>query len=49
MPNAIPGRDSVELNIFGMQGVPKPLIDERVMAGGKYINYLNNFKAAAYW
>jgi len=38
VPNAIPGRDSVELNIFGMQGVPKHLIDDRILAG-----------AAAYW
>jgi len=38
VPNAIAGRDSVELNIFGMQGVPKHMIDERVLAG-----------AAAYW
>lgn len=28
-----------------MQGVPKPLIDERVMAGGNDINYLNNLKS----
>jgi len=35
VPNALPGRDSVDLNIFGMQGVPKHLIDERILAGGK--------------
>lgn len=39
VPNAIPGRDSVDLNIFGMQGVPKHLIDERVLAGGEIFEY----------
>jgi hypothetical protein len=49
VPNALPGRDSVELNIFGMQGVPKHLIEERILAGGMKSEYLYNLLAARYW
>ncbi len=29
--NALPGRDSIELNIFWIRGVPKHLVDGRVI------------------
>lgn len=38
VPNAIEGRDSPDLNIFGMTGVPKHVIRERMVYG-----------AAKYW
>ena len=38
VPNAIEGRDSPDLNIFGMNGVPKHIIKERMIYG-----------AAKYW
>jgi hypothetical protein len=38
IPNAINGRESADLNIFGMNGVPKHIIEERVLVG-----------AAQYW
>jgi len=41
--NAIPGRDSVELNIFGMQGVPRHFVEERILAGAA--KYWENVKA----
>jgi len=38
IPNAIEGRESADLNIFGMTGVPKHIIEERLLIG-----------AAKYW
>jgi hypothetical protein len=34
VPYADKGRDSIDLNIFGMQGVPRQMIEERILAGG---------------
>ncbi len=34
VPNAIKDRDTVELNIFGLLGVPRNVIEERQLAGG---------------
>ena len=33
VPHADKGRDSIDLNIFGMQGVPRQMIEERILAG----------------
>ena len=35
MPNAIPGRDSIEVEIFGMEGIPEEdrLAHERTKTG----------------
>jgi hypothetical protein len=33
VPNAKEGRDSVELNIFGMSNVPREVIEERRLKG----------------
>jgi hypothetical protein len=38
VPNALEGRDNPDLNIFGMNGVPKHLVRERMVYG-----------AAKYW
>ena len=43
MPNAIQGREKPDLNIFAMQGVPRYLIDERILAGAT--NYWAKVKA----
>lgn len=42
MPNAIKDRDTVELNIFGLLGVPRNVIEERQLAGGNFILLNNN-------
>ena len=45
IPNALPGRDSTELKIFGMQGVPKQFVEEKVLTGAaKYWNNVINEK-----
>jgi len=44
VPFALPGRDSIQLNIFGMQGVPKQMIEQRIMAGST--SYWNKVKNA---
>ena len=33
IPNALEGRDSADQNIFGMNGVPKHIIEERLLLG----------------
>jgi hypothetical protein len=38
VPNALPGRDNPDLNIFAMNGVPKHIVRERMVYG-----------AAKYW
>lgn len=38
VPNAIEGRDAADINIFGMNGVPKHVVRERMIVG-----------AAKYW
>lgn len=43
MPNAIQGREKPDLNIFAMQGVPRYLIEERILAGAT--NYWAKIKA----
>lgn len=35
IPNAIAGRDSLDLKIAGMQGVPKEFIEQHIVMGGK--------------
>lgn len=35
MPNAIPGRDDINLKIFGMQGVPREFIEDRILVGAR--------------
>ena len=43
VPNALQGREKPDLNIFAMQGVPRYLIDERILAGAT--NYWAKVKA----
>lgn len=38
VPNALEGRDAPDINIFGMNGVPKHIVRERMIVG-----------AAKYW
>lgn len=33
IPNALPGKDGVDLNIFGMTNVPRIEVENRVMNG----------------
>ncbi len=33
----MPGRDSIELKIFGMQGVPRQFAEERILIGGNLL------------
>ena len=35
MPNAYPGRDDINLKIFGMQGVPREFVEDRVLVGAR--------------
>lgn len=43
VPNAIQGREKPDLNIFAMQGVPRYLIEERILTGAT--NYWAKIKS----